>query len=292
MTTFLADSITQPINLEFTTPDFYNADIRGVDGTVFRNFRVKNTTWNDDMGTNATAVEYAPYILQQVQVNMERQMTAEITGTSNSLWTTYHPSLCSTTNATVSNGVITLDLEATYNNSNSIYWTADYVMQGISPAEQLKQIMQERQAPRIITSKSIARTSDIREVRARETLRRVLGLKNFGTFMTRGFVSIKAKSGLMYQIFPGHGITNVYNKGKKIETLCVVLTRNFAATDSLIMRYLLILNNEDRFRSLAVRHAVGNGNITFSNSGVYCVTQQREDKSLAQIYKEIKAMAA
>ena len=59
------------------------------------------------------------------------------------------------------------------------------------------------------------------------------------------------------------------------------------------MRYLLILNNEDRFRSLAVRHAVGGGNgITFSNSGVYCVTQRQEKKSLAQIYKEIKAMAA
>jgi len=91
MTTFLADSITQPINLEFTTPDFYNVDIRGVNGTVFRNFRVKNIA--HDMGTEATVdtSTYAPYILQQVQVNMERQMTAEITGNSNSLWTTYHP---------------------------------------------------------------------------------------------------------------------------------------------------------------------------------------------------------
>ncbi len=145
--------------------------------------------------------------------------------------------------------------------------------------------MQERLAPRIITSKSIARTNDIREMRARETLRRVLGAKNFGTFMKRGFVAVKAKSGLTYQIFPGHGITNVYNNGKKVERLCVVLRHDFAPTDSLIMRYLLVLGNEPRFRSLAVKHTV------YDNLFVRSTIASNEHLNLVEIYKSLKLAA-
>ena len=165
-------------------------------------------------------------------------------------------------------------------------WSADTWVLGDArkPADRLREIIQQRCGPHIITSKSISRTQDIREIRARETLRRVLGDKQFMNFMKKGFVSVKAKSGLIYQIFPGHGITNVYNNGKKIERLCVVFSRSFADTDSLIMRYLLILNNEERFRSLAISHGV------YSSGTV--LTMSQTQKSLVEIYKEIKGIAA
>lgn len=78
-----------------------------------------------------------------------------------------------------------------------------------SPQARLKQILQDRQAPLVITSrKGLGQTTDIREMRARETLRRVLGEDKFRRFIKHGFVSVRAKSGLVYQIFPAHGITN------------------------------------------------------------------------------------
>jgi hypothetical protein len=98
--------------------------------------------------------------------------------------------------------------------------------------------------------------SDHREVAARETLRRVIGGDKFRRFLRHGHVSVRAKSGLVYQIFPGHGITKVFRDGELVERLCVVMNGNFPPTDELIMRFLLILNDEADFRSHAISHAV------------------------------------
>lgn len=118
-------------------------------------------------------------------------------------------------------------------------------------------IIRGRHAPVILTSRrSIAVAADAREIRARETLRRVLGEEKFKRFLKHGFVSVRAKSGLVYQIFPGHDMTNVYRDGQRTERLCVVLSGSFPPTDSLIMRYLLILNDERDFRSHAIEHRV------------------------------------
>ena len=126
-----------------------------------------------------------------------------------------------------------------------------------NPKDQLRRILQKRQAPLAITSrKSMGSTEDVKEIRARETLRRVLGEDKFRRFLKHGFVSVQAKSGLIYQIFPGHGITAVYRDGEMIERLCVVLRGSFPPTDSLIMRYLLILNDERDFRKHAIEHTV------------------------------------
>lgn len=126
-----------------------------------------------------------------------------------------------------------------------------------SPQMRLRDIIRSRQAPLVITSrKPMPTVTDVREMRARETLLRVLGEDKFKRFLKHGFVSVRAKSGLVYQIFPGHGITNVYEDGEKVERLCVVLRGQFPPTDSLIMRYLLILNDERDFRSHAIKHTV------------------------------------
>lgn len=125
--------------------------------------------------------------------------------------------------------------------------------------DRMRQIIQGRQAPLIVTTrKSLDPAKDFREQCARETLRRVLGEELFRNFLARGFISVRAKSGLVYQIFPGHGITKVFNQGKLVERLCVVLRGDFPPTDSIIMRYILILNDEDEFRKHAIKHGIDN----------------------------------
>lgn len=123
--------------------------------------------------------------------------------------------------------------------------------------DRISEIIRNRVSPAVITRrKGVDHTDDIREMRARETLRRVVGDQKFFMFLKKGFITVPAKSGLIYQISPGHGITNVWDSGKLVERLCVVLRGEFPPTDSLIMRYLMVLNNEDQFRSLAVKHTV------------------------------------
>lgn len=127
----------------------------------------------------------------------------------------------------------------------------------LTPQEKLREILQRRQSPIVIAShKTMIPTSDLREMRARETLKRVLGDDKFKSFLKRGFISVRAKSGLVYQIFPGHNMTTVYRDGERIERLCVILRGNFPDTDSIIMRYLLILNDERDFRKHAIQHTV------------------------------------
>ncbi len=138
-----------------------------------------------------------------------------------------------------------------------VKWGYDSPARILTPQEKLREILQRRQAPIVIAShKTVTPTSDLREMRARETLKRVLGDDKFKSFLKRGFISVRAKSGLVYQIFPGHDMTSVYRDGEMIERLCVILRGNFPDTDSIIMRYLLILNDERDFRKHAIQHTV------------------------------------
>lgn len=152
--------------------------------------------------------------------------------------------------------------------------------------DRMQKIIQNRYSPAIIIHNSkrqpLSLPADIREQRARETLKRVVGDIKFSNFLRNGFISVKAKSGLIYQIFPGHGITSIYDQGKMTERLCVVLQGDFPPTDSLIMRYLLILNNEQQFRSLAIKHSVHSQPIAIA---------KQEVKSLSEIYKDLKKSA-
>ena len=152
-----------------------------------------------------------------------------------------------------------------------------------TPKERLREILDSRMAPGILSScKPLGVPNDVREMRARETLLRVLGEDKFRDFVRRGHVTVRGKSGLIYQIFPGHKITQVYDRGKMVERLCVVLNGEFPPTDSLIMRYLMILNNEQQFRSFAIKHGV---------SQPIVAAQQRDERSLAEIYRELKKAA-
>lgn len=148
------------------------------------------------------------------------------------------------------------------------------------PKEKLLEIIRSRQSPLIVSNKKpLVATTDIREMRARETLKRVIGEDKFRSFLKTGFISVKSKSGLVYQIFPSSHFTCVYKQGIMIERLCVVLNGGFPPTDSLIMRFLLILNDEQQFRSLAnVHRAEVKENKVF----------KPEHRSLVEIYEELK----
>jgi len=150
----------------------------------------------------------------------------------------------------------------------------------LSPQDRLREIIQSRQAPAIhVRRKPMLFTEDIREMRARETLRTILGEEGFRNYVRNGFITVRARSGKSYQIFPSHGMTAVYQGGKMIEKLCVVLSGNFPPTDSLIMRYLLILNDENDFRS----HA----NVWGAYSSPQRQTQQSQEP-LTDIFRRLK----
>ena len=147
-----------------------------------------------------------------------------------------------------------------WNASAHIRWMTydnDWVAPVVPPGERLRQMIQARMSPafhRRRTHLSVA--MDIREKRARQTLRRIIGDQAFKKFLRDGFMTVVPKSGLTYRIFPGHGVTEVFDRGIMVDRLCVVLQGDFPPTDSLLMRYLLILNDEGEFSEYAVKHHV------------------------------------
>jgi hypothetical protein len=126
-----------------------------------------------------------------------------------------------------------------------------------TPQERMREIIKSRISPAVhVRNNPLSHTECERETRARETLKRVVGEAQFRRFLSKGFVTAKGKSGKVYQIFPGHGITKVYYGGKMIERLCVVLPGSFPPTDSVIVRYLLAINNEQMLWSKGIKHGV------------------------------------
>jgi len=163
----------------------------------------------------------------------------------------------------------------------------------VDPKDVIRNIIRSRTSPAIHTRKRTTpkRPLDIRERRARETLHRLIGERNFRRFLRNGFISITAKSGLVYQIYPGHGITAVWKDGKMIERLCVILKGDFPPTDSILMRYLMILSSEDEFRSLAVKHHVG-GSGAFPFTITIDSQEPPEPRPLLDMFNELKKQAA
>jgi len=147
----------------------------------------------------------------------------------------------------------------------------------------MQKIIHDRCSPNIIVNNKrnpLATSVDVREQRARETLKRIIGENKYKNLLKHGFVSVKANSGLIYQLFPGHGFTNVYNKCQMVDCLCVILNGNFPPTDSLIMRYLLILNNEQQFRSYANKQPIYQANNIVNTKPI---------ESLVNIFNELKS---
>lgn len=133
-----------------------------------------------------------------------------------------------------------------------------YEVLPLTPGDRLREILRSRHAPAIGgNQKPLLPAVDPRELRARETLCMLLGADKYRRFQTRGFVAIRAKSGLIYRLFPGYRQVEVYRAGVLIEKLCIVLRGDFPPTDWLIMRYLLVVNDEADFRKRANLNTIG-----------------------------------
>ena len=93
----------------------------------------------------------------------------------------------------------------------------------VTVSERLRQVMAERHSPAILIRKStrLEQTVDVREKRARELLRNIVGEAQYQNFLRRGTVSVRGPSGRVYCIQPGHGITTVYHAGHRLARLCV-----------------------------------------------------------------------
>lgn len=188
-----------------------------------------------------------------------------------------------------SNGGISLDI-------GSI--ASQYVWNPVpkSAGERLQEILRSRIAPVFLRKRvSLSQVASLPEMRARETLRTILGEKDYRRFVRDGFVTVVGKrsscgnkSGLVYRIYPGSKMTEVYNQGKMVERLCVVLQGEFPETDALIMRYLLILNDEKQFSSYANRHAVMNFNSDMVAGHMGIDTKKL---SLPEIWGKLKKVA-
>lgn len=175
----------------------------------------------------------------------------------------------------------------------------------VNPGDRLRGIIRHRVAPTMIIRHNPLPdnlTIDLRERRARQTLRRMLGDRQYYLFRRKGFISLLGKSGLVYQIFPGREFTRVYCKGKQIESLCVIFNADYPPTDSLIMRLVLILNDESIFRKMAnvhqPQHGFYNADGGFVNNDLeLCNTlgkaiQSIKQRSLLEVWDNIKRSIA
>lgn len=197
------------------------------------------------LGDTCNEIDYKIYD----NVNITYNRNATETSTLYSLWREYDND---TTAATTSVSYCRYDDWVTYDGV-SLTWNPPVV----APGDRIRQMIRDRMGPAIRRSRtSLSIAMDVREERARQTLRRIIGEQAFRKFVRDGFITVVPKSGLTYLIYPGHGITKVYDKGIMVDRLCVVLKGNFPPTDSILMRYLLILNDEGEFSKYAVKHAV------------------------------------
>jgi hypothetical protein len=251
-------------------------------------------------GTSPTGTSASSYI----------NYNCEVASTTSDSWVRYAPTSATSVVIDYSRPIYRIDGKVYHNNEwrdNTCYETGNtwyetsgvcgtstsqplytYLRQRIkTPQEVLREIIVQRHAPGIVVVESkrpMSMNVDIREKRARETLSRLIGQERFSRFLKQGFISAKnRKSGKVYQIFPGSGITKVFENGNLTARLCVVLKGNFPPTDSLIVRYLLALNDEDKLWSLAIKHNI--------NSHVRSINVA-DSRSLIEIYSELKQKVA
>jgi hypothetical protein len=150
----------------------------------------------------------------------------------------------------------------------------------------MKQILVSRHAPNIFIRTGVGHTTDVREMRARETLRLVIGAEAYEKFLKHGFVMARnSSSGRSYQLYPGYTQTYVYENGQIIDRLCVQLSGQFPPTDALIVRYLMALNNEARLWKLA--NKAGALAARCRNNNIIKI----DNRPLTEIFSEVKKCA-
>ena len=157
----------------------------------------------------------------------------------------------------------------------------------------ISEIIRDRQGPGIIIARSHMRNpEDIREERARQTLKMLIGEDRYKCFLKNGFISAKnPKSGKVYQIFTGTTTTRVYENGKLTAILCVVLKGKFPPTDTMIVRYLLALNDEEKLWRLALDGVSTQIFDAPRENPMKSRLEREEPKPLVEIFSNLKSVA-
>lgn len=223
-------------NVDLIPPIYYTkATTAGIDITKINWYNTLN---------NTTAFEYIPgnYASQDLYINGSAS-----TYISNDIYTTENSRSFTTGSAT---GI------------NWISFTPP------TREEQLRQMLKQKLTPQILFKRNgLSIPLKDPEKRARETLKNIVGEDRFKRYLKHGFLTLKGKSGLIYQIFPGHEMTKVWKNGEFIEKMCVVFVdSSVPPTDSVIMRMLVILDDEDAFRKRANVFPVAGCNYITNNN--------------------------
>lgn len=108
-------------------------------------------------------------------------------------------------------------------------------------------------APRRARS-SLLRPTRSNEEKARQLLLRMIGPARFSRYVRDGFISVRGRSGKVYQVFPGERHTRVWEPTpqgwRNLEDLCVcVKDHEVPPTDSVVVRMLMIDHSEEEFRA-------------------------------------------
>lgn len=230
------------------------------------------TAWLDcDSGTTATSITYSKPVSEYFYYHGTDRLIANDDGT----WTEVYPE-CRVTWEPWGT--------ATYGTDCKWHEFKELIK---SPAERLLEIIRDRQGPAIHTSrKSLPQRFDEREMRARETLRLILGEERFRRFVKDGFVTATNPiSGYTYQIFHStHHLTHVYKDGKMVNRLCIYMKGDFPPTDFVITMYLMALNNDQQIWQIANKNQPVERKLIQKINGC--------DKPLTEIFKELKSKAA
>lgn len=84
-----------------------------------------------------------------------------------------------------------------------------------------------------------------------ETLREIISESEFRKYINYGFISVRGRSGLVYQIFRNQSHTKVWRGNKLIEEICVRIKNvNIPLTDNVIAFKAIIEADEEGFRKM------------------------------------------
>lgn len=125
-----------------------------------------------------------------------------------------------------------------------------------SKKDLMRNKIREQLRPKV-SEKSLKPSFSQDEERARRLLRSLIGEERFKKYLRRGLVVEHGKTGLKYAIRPGHEMIRVYHPRKDgkhflFRRLCIVPKDcDLPPTDSVIMRILLIRNDEFAMQKLA-----------------------------------------
>jgi len=101
-----------------------------------------------------------------------------------------------------------------------------------------------------------SRTDAIRNISepewvALETLREAITEKDFRKYLRDGFLLVKGRSGLVYQIFRNHTHVKVWEHGKTVEEICVYFkNRDIPRTDKVLAFKVMVETDENAFKKL------------------------------------------